>query len=302
MPQITKFNADQYHLLKAEALCAELMSNGLAFDDLAVRFIGAFRKSYRNDIEALEPAAGGERRLTISINRDGLYDNLPEGLFHQTKGGRHTSSLTNMVGEYRRYREEERQARKFFQPLEQELFRYAVQVEEEERKLRFGMLNGNLENEFYRFWNIDNGIPRRPASLLVLIMPWLKQIKGNMQLTAKALSIIVGKPVSAAVRIMEVFTGEGASFALGEQEVLLGIDSVCGNSVTEPNVQWVFTLSDMEEDELAQYTPDRPYGKLLRRFEELFIPMDVEACFEYHGFAAADVQHHEPILGYGFYL
>ena len=85
-----KYGNHQYYLLKAEALCAELMANGVSFDDLIVRFQGAFRKSYRNDIEELSAAKDGSGQIIIKINRDSLYDKLPEGLFHQTRGGART--------------------------------------------------------------------------------------------------------------------------------------------------------------------------------------------------------------------
>ncbi|MFA6056723.1 MAG: hypothetical protein WC756_00890 [Taibaiella sp.] len=301
MPTETTLNIQKYFLLKAEALCAELMANGVSFDDLIIKHSGSFRKSYRNDIEIAEHAKDGSEQVIIEINRDGIYDKLPEGLFHQTRGGSNTAGLKGMVGEYRRYREEERQARKFFQPIEQEFFRYAVMVEEGERKLQYGILNGNLESDFYRFWNIDQSLPKKPASVLVLIMPWIRQIKGDMQLTAKALSMILAKPVQVEERIVEEQQDDETGFMLGEN-VTLSMDTVCGNRFAEPYVQWVFTISSLAAHETEWYTPQKPYGKLLQRFEELFIPLNAEAQFEYHCEETIAAEQPEPILGYGFYL
>lgn len=301
MPTDATFNTQKYFLIKAESLCVELMANGVSFDDLVIKYSGSFRKSYRNDIEVAEHAKDSSDQVVIEINRDGIYDKLPEGLFHQTRGGSNTAGLKGMVGEYRRYREEEKQARKFFQPIEQELFRYAVMVEEEERKLQYGILNGNLESDFYRFWNIDQSLPQKPASVLVLIMPWVRQIKGDMQLTAKALSMILAKPVRAELRIAEEQEEDKPGFILGEQ-VTLSMDTICGNRFSEPYVQWMFTISGLTADETEWYTPQNPYGKLLQRFEELFIPLDAEPQFEYHCEETVEAEQPEPILGYGFYL
>lgn len=298
MPKETTLHTQKYFLLKAEALCAELMANGVSFDDLIIKYSGAFRKSYRNDIEFADTK---EDEVLIEINRDGIYDKLPEGLFHQTRGGSNTSGMKAMVGEYRRYREEERQARKFFQPVEQELFRYAVMVEEEERKIRYGILNGNLDADFYRFWNIDMLLPKKPASVFVLIMPWIRQIKGDMKLTAKALSMILSRPVTADMCIVTSQTEDSNGFMLGEN-VTLSMDTVCGNHFDEPFVQWVFTINGLAAHEAEQYTPGQPYGKLLQRFEELFIPLDAEARFEYHCETTPGTEAPEPVLGYGFYL
>jgi hypothetical protein len=296
-----KYGTSQYHLLKAEAFCAELIANGVSFDDFILRFQGAFRKSYRNDIEQVVPAKDGSEQITITINRDGLYDKLPEGLFHQTRGGARTGGLSGMVGEYRRFRDEEKQARKFFQPIEQELFRYAVITEQEERKLQFGILNGNLEAEFYRFWNIEPSLPQKPASVLVLIMPWIAQIKGNRRLTAKALSMMLGKPVDSMLVIAEEQYDQKAGFRLGA-DALLGRDTVCGNHFAEPYEQWVFRIADLDGHEVEAYTEHNAYGRFLKRFEELFIPLEVEVKFEYHCQEATGEEAVSPVLGYGFYL
>jgi len=301
MPTETTFSTQQYFLLKAEALCAELMANGLSFDELIVKHAGSFRKSYRNDIESVAPTRGADEGITMELNRDSIYDKLPEGLFHQTRGGSNTAATRDMVGEYRRYREEERQARKFFQPVEQELFRYAVMVEEAERKIQYGILNGNLESDFHRFWGIDASLPHKPASVMVLVMPWIRQIKGDMKLTAKALSMILARPVSVEEQIVAEQSREEAAFQLGNGSVL-SVDTVCGNHFAEPYVEWVFSIEGLLADEAGQFTTHEPYGRLLQRFVELFVPLDAEARFEYHYKEDLNEETPEHILGYGFYL
>ncbi|WP_162903008.1 hypothetical protein [Taibaiella koreensis] len=292
---------DQYQLLRAEALCAELMENGVSFDEIVIRMAGAFRKSYRNDIERVEALKDANNRLAIEINRDGLYDRLPEGLFHQTRGGSNTGTLSAMTGEYRRYRDEEKLARKFFQPVEQELFRYAVLTETEERKLQFGMLSGKLDKEFYRFWNIDPQLPEAPAAVLVLIMPWIRQIKGDLRLTASALAMMLDRPVSGASRIVNEPSGDVSGFPLGTGDAALSVDTICGQCFEEPYEQWVFTIEGLGPEEMLLYTAGKPYGRFLERFEALFIPLAVEAQFEYVGDQQEEAAS-EPVLGYGFYL
>lgn len=302
MAQHSPLPAAQYCLLKAEALCAELMANGVSFEEMIIRLAGAFRKSYRNDIGQVAPPKNGNGALLIELHRDGFYDVLPEGLFHQTRGGSRTRGAGAMVEEYRRFREEERQARKFFQPLEQEFFRYAVMVEQEERQLLLGMLNGKLEKDFYRFWNIDSRLPAKTAATLVLIMPWIRDIKGDPQLTARALSMILECPVTCQEAIREECSDQGTALMLGQQEMLLGMDTVCGSSVAEPYVQWTFSISGLDAAQLASFTGEAPFGLLLRRFEELFLPLDVAVCFEYHSRDTTGQTQADPVLGYGFYL
>ena len=131
-PDHRPYQSKSHIWLKAEALCAALLEHGYAFDDLILKRLGTFKRSFSNDIEAVSARADNtEGRLEISLNRDSLYDRLPEGLFHQPRGKGSGAAVTEMVKEFRRYREEEKEARKFFQPIEQEIFRYSVAVEEE---------------------------------------------------------------------------------------------------------------------------------------------------------------------------
>jgi hypothetical protein len=289
-----------FHLLRAEALCAALIDHGLSFDRIDLQLLGAFRKSYRNDIDTLKLPSDAYDEVLLTLNRDGLYDKLPEGLFHQTRGGSNTSSLKAMVGEYKQFREEEKNARRFFQPLETEFFRYATMTEEEERKLVFGILNGRLNREFYSFWNIDENLPPEPASVLVLIMPWIRQIKGNMELTAKSLSMILHKKVNATLEIRTETTSKNAGFQLDESAVL-GIDTIAGQQLDEPYVVWKFTIEDLSTAEINAFVPEQAYSKLMERFDELFIPLDVTLELIYKP-KAGHVEKEEAVLGLGFYL
>ena len=52
---------------------------------------GTFQRSYREDILAVVPPVGQTETIRIDVAREGLYDMLPEGVFHESPpgGGRH---------------------------------------------------------------------------------------------------------------------------------------------------------------------------------------------------------------------
>jgi hypothetical protein len=279
MPILNKYDNARFTLLKAEALGAEILDNGFPFDNLILRPIGSFQRSFRPDILNNEQKDPQEEQVEISINRDGIYDRLPEGLFHQTRGNSKTSNVGSMVDEHRRFREEEKHARKFFQPLEQEFYRYAIMVEQEERKLGKGMYEGSLEKLFFEFWDISLDLPPEPASRLIRILPWLSRIKGNLQLTATALQLVLGKPVRAEEKqLPSAFTTERTA-SLGEIE--LGVDTVIGTGYTDFSVSWIFSIQELNVAEITNYPDNKPYGRLLKRFEELIIPVAVDVAFEF---------------------
>ncbi len=302
MRQSIPYNNQRYYLLKAESLCADLIENGIGFEDLFIRFAGSFRKSYRNDIEEVTFSGEGRKSpVTIELNRDGIYDKLPEGLFHQTRGSSRTASVSAMVTEYRQFREEERMARKFFQPVEQEIFCYQVMIEQLERKIQFGILNGDAGAAFYDFWDIDPRLPKKAVATLILIMPWLRTIKRDKDLTAKALSMALAKEVSIVEKVSYTGYSADAGFVLGGASYL-SRNTVCGASGTIPLVQWVFTINGLSYEEMEDYLPGKGYGQFISRFKELFIPVEIDALFDFANPMEINPEKKDAILGYGYYL
>lgn len=297
MPILGKYDNARFTLLRAEALCADLLDNGFSFDNLVLRSAGSFRKSFRSDFTITDQKEVTNDELEIVINRDGLYDRLPEGLFHQTRGNSKTADVEGMVQEHRRFKEEEKHARRFFQPIEQEFYRFAVMVEQEERTLSKGLYEGSVEKLFYEFWDISSDLPAQAASRLSRIMPWAGRIKGNMQLTARALELVIGKPVSVERKEVMTHYVTDSVISLGESE--LGVDSVTGAGYADFSVNWIFSIGNVDNHEIVQYLEGEPHGKLLQRFDDLFIPLGVDSVYQYELVKTIREQEQtEWVLGY----
>ena len=297
-----KYQSRDHTFLRGEAFIAALLSQGYSFERLTTDRTGSFTKSYRKDVEDVKHKTDNldNPYLEVKLNRDSIYDRLPEGLFHQPRShGSAAAAVQQMVGEYKRFREEEKAARKFFQPLEHELIRWAVLVEQEERNMLWGLLSGNLSIGFSKFWGLEEGLPADASSVLVRIMPWAHLIKGDGPLCAKALSMMLNKEVTVADRVVRAHYKEGTSFCLGSSE--LGTTSVTGASFEEPGLSWVFTIKEMTGDEMASFIGDGAYGRLLQQFIDIFIPLEIDAVFEYEVESKVN-ETAESILGYSFTL
>jgi hypothetical protein len=152
-------------------------------------------------------------------------------------------------------------------------------IEQEERELSKGMYEGSLEKLFFEFWDISADLPREAASRLIRIMPWISRIKGNLPLTAKALGLILGKPVTGTEK--QQLLSYSSEITLGLGDIELGVDSVTGTGYSDFSVSWIFSIEELTATEIAKYPENESYGRLLKRFEELFIPVAVDAVFEY---------------------
>lgn len=304
-PSLSPYNHHVLPLLNAEVFCAAIIENGVDFDSLDIFYEGGFRQNYRNDIEEVKHEYEGDPDavIKINLNRNGIYDNLPEGLFHQAKGSSRTSSTKDMITEHRQYKDEEKMARHFFKPLQQELFRAGVAQEQEERRLLFASLVGDVPSSFFSFWNIDKRLPVVPATMLIRVLPFARHIKGNKELTAKTLALVLNKPVVVTEIIkQEQHTGAQQNFFECGQNALLGITTITGQTVHEPSLCWQFTISEVSAEEIETYVPEKPMGQLLHRFTELFIPLITDVTFNFETKQDQQTQalHNDYVMGYGF--
>lgn len=276
------YEADSYKRLKGESLCAELLDNGIKYQHLTVYRESGFKRRFRDDIEkvAIEQDSYTEQLLfNIYINRESIYDKLPEGLFHQSKGSSSNRTVEKMVLEHKQFKEEEKYARKFFSPFEHEFFSYSVEVEQEERKLITSMLSGDFAHTFYQFWNIDTELPKELSAVMVQIMPWVHMIKGDISLTAKVLELILRKKIKWNVHIVREQESGVKGFALNES--CLCIDTTLGQKYFESSLQWQFSIEGLNEADLKYYLENKLFKKFLTRFEEIFIPLEIDVLFNF---------------------
>lgn len=297
MPQSKEYNSGIHTFLKAEAFCAVMIANGIPFNDIRLICNSNFMKSFRNEIDEVTIGhndATFKDELILKVNKDGIYDKLPEGLFHQSKGNSKTSSTSQMADEHRRFKEEEKAARKFFQPFEQEIFRYSTLVEQEEVNIAFDILNGDLKSELLNFWSIPDGLPSEPVKRLVQIMPWAKKLKGDAAQTAKALEFVLEKPVT-----LTILENEFQLVPPQQKEtdnLQLAFNTVLGNCFWEPSLCWKCRIDNIPKNEAGAYLPGSNYGRLLKQFEEIFIPLQIDIIFDLGLTVSADLET-EDILG-----
>ncbi len=296
------YDPGKYMYLKPEAFCADLISNGFSFENMIFSRSGSFKKRFRKEIDSVSKMQNddGDELVEIVINRDSIYDLLPEGLFHQPVSSNRNTTVPDMVKDFRRLKEEERYTRKFFQPLEQEFIRYTTLIEQEERSMMLGILGGNITESFLEFWNLPNDIPEDSARILARLMPWAYMIKGDLKLTAKALEMVLHKKEITIEEKHEQYQLMQEN-DLSLSNTSLGVDFVTGNCFNESSLCWIFTINDILANEMEGFTAEKPLGKLLKLFVEIFIPVQVDAVFEYET-AETDLEEAEKIMGYGFVI
>jgi hypothetical protein len=277
IPQTIK---DLSHDLKAEAVVADLVQNGLENDDFVVVPAGTFRRRYSRDIASagnLE-LKNGTRLLAINLNRDAIYDNLPEGFFHQNT--EHTGSKS-ISKESKIIKEEEKAARKFFLPFENEIFAQRVSLELEERRI-LNRFSDNLADDFSAgFWRLDQSPDHRYLSSMVKFMHISHKIAGNTRLTEKCLAAILRENVTATllkncapVKVNRKNGTGNASTRLGA--AMLGVDFISGDEFTDLGYTMRFEIGPLRNSGINDYLENGRISKFLQCFFGYFIPAETE--------------------------
>lgn len=217
--------------IRAEVIVSDLLAGGVHIDDLFMRFIGQLKRPRCQDISDVQVVRdeGNREQLKITLNRDSIYDTLPEGLFHQPNTDESAVSVSAMVDEYKQQQQEEAEARLFFAPFENELFVQRTFIESEEFRQLFRIQQSHLESEVLKQFGIDAELPREFTSKLVRILPYISQITGDLLQTEQIFGLLLNDSVSIKVEGSSKLVSSSTNSKLGDSN--LGVNLIAGDTL-----------------------------------------------------------------------
>ncbi|MFV0305617.1 MAG: type VI secretion system baseplate subunit TssG [Moheibacter sp.] len=245
--------------------------------DFLVNHKSQFKRSYSKDVlgvEIVDYEYDSTQILSVDLSRDGIYDTLPEGVFHYPKHTKTNQSVDDMTSEYREQKEEEVFARKFFTPFENEFFLVGLKKEQEECDILLE-LNGSKPLDFYyRFWDLEKDLPKSLTAKLIRILPYAYRIVGNLDLTAKCLRYIIDENVEIVELGYKETTDSEQSINLGDCR--LGLDMISGSTYTDYSLYLEFKIGPLENSYFMEYIHNGGYERLIHKFYEYFLPMEID--------------------------
>lgn len=266
--------------IRAEVLLAEMLLDNVHAEEIEIATNSVFARNVHHDIEKVEEIeypTTKKRRLRFVLNRDGLYDLLPEDLFHQPADPNSSQDIHKMMQEVKEQQAREKGARKFFLPYEQEFFRLRVKLEMEERKFMFAN-SGKVETDVLsRIWNFPEILDEEQKMKLGLLMPVMHRLVGNNDICSFIATDITGDEV-AITETNKSHSGFSSAPVMGE--ALLGDDFILGGEYQslEPCNNWKITIGDIKQ--LTQYMPGGRKAEVHKFLSNLMIPLENEVNFE----------------------
>jgi hypothetical protein len=188
-----------YTDFRGDVIAAGMVDNGIDEDRLVIFRQNGDASMTDKDIDIIDrlPDMNGKEEDSIMIrtNRPGIYDRLPEALFH-SGAGPGNCNRDSILETFRRQHREEAFARKFFSLYETEIDRSRIDLSLAELGYdRPGKYRASA-NTLGRLWPVIRLMDSRTAILFCRTLPHFYRIRNRYAQIAAAMSLITGFSVS----------------------------------------------------------------------------------------------------------
>lgn len=266
--EFKSINADY----KAEVLAAEIESNPGIQAEVYFKSVSTFRRSVSRDVEALEWEEDAQQdRLLFLVNREGIYDMIPQSLTHYTPGNanRDHEAYIELI---KQQRQQEAQARKFFMPIEGEFYQQRLKLETLEREFdsrKHAARNRELFETLFGDSRIFEDIQ---VLTLLYLLPMASKIRGDIRLIAYCLSRVLRYEVTVEKR-WEADGTQVAGDLPGMDEMQLGMSAILTGGIRLTELHYYVTVNGIEAEQYRHFMQDGRHEQVLRFLIPYFFPV-----------------------------
>jgi hypothetical protein len=265
--------AEQAADIRAEFIASSWLEDGLSPARLLFRPLGPFKRRSHQDVEVVtEVEMGHFSGKVIESNRTGIYDYLPEQLFH-LPSSTSINTLKKKVDEIRLQREKEQRSRLFFLPLEQEYFLNRVNLTQLEQRAFELDPESYLLEELKEFWQVPETVPQEMFARLLPVLPFVSENRGDMIMAGEVLSTVIGLPVE----IKSLF---GKKYKLDSEARLsgsrLGKDTMFGGEMETYQAELSVEIQLATQEALDACIENANFTALVNWLSGWFIPVECD--------------------------
>jgi len=285
MKKETLINNELFTDYKAVAHAADLIErNVIEADRIEIIPIGPEKRAFAKDIENTEAYYSEKRRhdrIRINTNREGLYDMLPEGLFHRPPTGSAGMDEESMIKDIRDRREEEKQARLFFTPFDAEINYVRIMTELYENKLDKKTTYSDLSKIFEFGWDEFNLLNKEQSIIWMHLLPEIQQKRNDIGFVSKVLTALFNLPIAlvdATASATPIKIADDLQMQLGGSA--LGIDTIIGDSFMPEHESFNVNIGPTSPHELVNFIPGQKNRAILDMAISYLMPVDAEVNVE----------------------
>ncbi len=270
--------------LRAELLVAVLAEQRIDLNEVLASLDGQLKRVWSSDIawSAADSLETGDNKLILHLNRDGIYDVLPEAIFHSSAEDKDKTGQ-GMAKDSKILKSEEKDARTFFQPFENEIFLQRVQLTMTENRLFKNIHTNFLMGLIPDFWRIDHDLPEDYVSRLKKLLPLAHQITGDSELTAQCLEFILREKVQIEGTDEDDYSTDQNDYSCSGimGTCILGVDMICGSIPDFYIKRYICSIGPISSSEAIEYVKDGKMNRFLDCFYGYFIPFELDMETKY---------------------
>ncbi len=295
---------------KAEAVAVNLLKYHRTVSNIFIERVGVNDRAYLKDIKSISSSYLGfdEEVYTIESYREGIYDYLPEGLFHPPSLGASRKNVDIVVREIRKQKRVEDDARKFFRPFELEIFFTEISALLKESEFDITSNTDSLMETVSELWPLIKMLDKQNAYIFMHILPFFHQIRGDKRWFERCMTAFLQVPVEVTFspNVIDGIEKNDDSMLLGNSR--LGVTYIPSGKHMDGERNWVINIGPIPYEDMKKYIPGSPFRKVLQALYDYFLPVtvDIEENFVTekvaYSFSLEDDERNASRLGYSTFL
>ncbi len=266
--------------IRFEVVAADLIEQGIRPDQLIAWPKSIFKRRFSKDINSVwsEKNNIGIEELHFELNRDGVYDILPEGVFHQRKSKRNGQNKGEVIADVKQARAEKESARLFFEPMENEVLHLRIQIERAERKLFLDFEQSETNDLMINFWNLEEYREYPSIPFLIRLLPIMFRISGKLDLVKTCYELLLGVPIKIKMtHDSDTWNMPMSGWQLSAHA--LGLETVLSSSLPDDLPSYQIEIGPLHASEIPNFLSQGKTTKYLHLLNSYFLVAGCEVKF-----------------------
>jgi type VI secretion system protein ImpH len=271
--------------IKAEVIAAEMVEHGIPADLVLLLYLGGSTRPFRKDVGKIEDELldyDRQEYVIIKALREGLYDMLPEAMFHQVAAHKSTATEKEIIQAMRQRQKEERDARTFFLPFEAGINHLRILMALYENRLDKRKHYNDLVNIFSSHWTIFQYLDERQADIFLHLIPVMHDLRDDYTAIEKIMEMMFLLPVKITLRQQAPYQPFDPIISLMDESSLLGVNLTTGNAVyVSGEDEILITIGPMHNSMLKAFIQGGTNGIILELLSDYLLPAHVDLVTEF---------------------
>lgn len=259
---------------KQEVIAAALIEQGIDPDVVLIVRKGIARRGIGKEVEHIYTNNHIHNYLEtihIEVNKEGLYDMLPQGLFHRPIKKITTEYKEDILEDIRIHRSEEFFARKFFQLFELVADRTFIKIYQAECRFAQKQTYSEFVDIFKPYWHVLERLTLKQGVTFMYIIPFLEKIRTEYRSIEQVLSYIIEAPVKIAkIKLPEKKVERMYESTIGE--TYLNVDFVLGKQFDDGEYDLQITIGAISAQTMKNYLETSEGYIVLQMLCDIFLP------------------------------